>query len=291
MKLAGWLRRLGNKNLHLWDTVPKNYIELKGVEANWSIGNAYRVKLNKMVNAMMRDIMPQIIAEYKRNREEIREIVTDSAADELYRLISVIFNRWRVTFDFESEPMADLFTESVNAHVERKLIASVKPLEDMSTDVFNTFKIKISENTKAIALSKDAAMRENVNLIRNIPVKAQEQIHQAVMASISRGRDTTYLEQELSKIQGLTKNRVKLITIDQNNKATSVINMARQSNLGIKKNIWRHSKAGKEPRLSHVAADGKVFSIKEGCLIDGEKIYPGQKIRCRCYSTAILDLD
>jgi uncharacterized protein YifN (PemK superfamily) len=271
--------------------IPNNSIILKGVQPNFAISNAYRIKLNKMVTAMMKDIIPYIIYEYKQSQTEITNIVGDSAVDEIYRLITVRFGKWQMFFNMESEPLATKQVDDINKNVDYQFTTNAKPLKEFLPNKFDTFKIKLSEQTKQLALAKEASIKENVNLIRNLPDKAMEQIHQAVMSSISRGRDVSYLRDELMKIDTMTKNRAKLITRDQTNKITSVLNVAKQANLGITKNVWHHSHAGKEPRKSHVEADGKVYDIRKGCLIDGEYIYSGQKINCRCYSSPVLEFE
>jgi SPP1 gp7 family putative phage head morphogenesis protein len=109
-----------------------------------------------------------------------------------------------------------------------------------------------------------------------------------VMRSVQVGRDASYLTDELTKRYGITQRRAELISRDQNNKATSVMNRARQLEIGITEAKWRHSHAGQHPRISHLEADGKVYSIAEGCKIDGEFIWPGEKINCRCTAKPIL---
>ena len=64
---------------------------------------------------------------------------------------------------------------------------------------------------------------------------------------------------------------------------------ARRKELGIKRAIWRHSSAAKEPRQSHVKANGKMFDVDKGMLIDGEYILPGMKINCGCTSRAVIE--
>lgn len=76
------------------------------------------------------------------------------------------------------------------------------------------------------------------------------------MQSVGRGRDLKTLTDELEKRYGITRRRAALIARDQNNKATSVMQSARQRSVGITEGIWRHSRAGKTWRPSHVKANG-----------------------------------
>ncbi|KYF05143.1 phage head morphogenesis protein, partial [Salmonella enterica subsp. enterica serovar Typhimurium] len=74
---------------------------------------------------------------------------------------------------------------------------------------------------------------ENVNLIRSIPQQHLTQVETLVMQSVGRGRDLKTLTDELEKRYGITRRRAALIARDQNNKATSVMQSARQRSVGI----------------------------------------------------------
>lgn len=133
-----------------------------------------------------------------------------------------------------------------------------------------------------------ATITENVGLIRSIPEKYFTEVEGLVMRSVSRGRDLSYLTDELQKRYGITRRRAALIARDQNNKATSVMQAARQQSLGITKGIWRHSHAGKEPRPSHVKADGKEFDLSKGMYLDSKWVMPGEEINCRCTWSPVI---
>ena len=133
-----------------------------------------------------------------------------------------------------------------------------------------------------------AVIAENVNLIKSIPEQYLTQVETLVMQSAGRGRDLGYLADELQKRYGITKRRAALIARDQNNKATSVMQVARQTSLGITEGIWHHSHAGKVPRPSHVKANGTKFDLSKGLLLDGEWLLPGEAINCRCTWSAVI---
>jgi SPP1 gp7 family putative phage head morphogenesis protein len=108
------------------------------------------------------------------------------------------------------------------------------------------------------------------------------------MQSVQNGRDLGTLSKGLQKQFGVSKRRAALIARDQNNKATAVIARTRQQSLGITQAKWRHSHAGKTPRPSHVHADGEVYDIAKGMYLDGEWVWPGTAINCRCTSQPII---
>ena len=110
------------------------------------------------------------------------------------------------------------------------------------------------------------------------------------MRSVMAGRDLKMFNDELKEKYGATTKRARLIALDQCNKATAAVRQTRALEAGLEKAKWVHSGAGREPRKSHVEANGKIFNIAEGCLIDGEHISPGEKIRCRCSMRVILPI-
>jgi SPP1 gp7 family putative phage head morphogenesis protein len=133
-------------------------------------------------------------------------------------------------------------------------------------------------------------VQANVSLIKSIPEEYLKQVEGAVMRSVQTGRDLGKLSKELQKKFGVSKRKAALISRDQNNKATSAFQRARQQELGITKAIWMHSHAGQEPRPSHVAMNGKEYDINKGMWDRDEQewIFPGQLINCRCTSKSII---
>ena len=96
---------------------------------------------------------------------------------------------------------------------------------------------------------------------------------------------------ELQEHYGVTRRRAAFISLDQNNKATASFDRVRQIELGLRA-TWRHSRAGKEPRPTHVAMDGKEYDPAKGMYDPDPKvrrwILPGELPRCRCFSRAIV---
>jgi uncharacterized protein with gpF-like domain len=60
--------------------------------------------------------------------------------------------------------------------------------------------------------------------------------------------------------------------------------------LGITEAIWVHSGAGKHPRPTHVAMNGKKYDVNKGMWDPAVKrwIFPGEEINCRCVSRSII---
>ena len=107
--------------------------------------------------------------------------------------------------------------------------------------------------------------------------------------AVEGGFDLATLTDNLDHAYHIGRNRCKLIARDQSNKVHAAMEQARRQELGIKKAIWMHSAAAKEPRLSHVKANNKEFDVSKGMYLDGKWILPGQEINCGCTSKGIIE--
>jgi SPP1 gp7 family putative phage head morphogenesis protein len=138
----------------------------------------------------------------------------------------------------------------------------------------------------------DATVGENVGLIRSIGSQYHTEVQGMVMRSVAVGRDLASLTNDLQARYGITRRRAAFIALDQNQKATSSFTRVRQTEAGITQAIWMHSSAGKVPRRTHLANNGKIYNIAEGWLDPDPKvnkrIWPGELINCRCTSRPVV---
>lgn len=144
--------------------------------------------------------------------------------------------------------------------------------------------------TRASLAAFSATVSENVALIKSIQQQYHTKVQGDVWRAVTRGSDLNKLSTTLRETYGVTTKRAALIARDQNAKAKATIENTRRQELGITQAIWQHSSAGKEPRPSHVAMNGKVFDLKQGMYDPevGDFILPGQLINCRCSSRAVI---
>ena len=124
--------------------------------------------------------------------------------------------------------------------------------------------------------------------IRSIGQQYLNRVEESVWRSVNAGYDMAQLTRELRRDYGISERRAAFIARDQTNKAKAAIEKARRQELGITEAIWMHSHAGKEPRPSHVAANGKRFDVSKGMYLDGKWVQPGEEINCRCTSRAVI---
>ena len=263
----------------------KTSIDLAPIKPSWAIQNAYRIKLMKLTKEMTKDLSAYTLKLYDNESEIIENVLTDSNI--VSNMLFKFTDRWRkwnkLFIKFANAYTID-YINDIDKNVQSQLTKSLEPMRDF-------LHIKFDERSKKLLTIKQAAIGENVDLIKNVPVKLKEQITYNVTEAVSRGRDLKYLKTELTKLNIFTENRVKTITRDQVNKATSVISHARQVELGITKQKWAHTPIGKTYRKSHVAANGKIYKIDKGCEIDGEFIFPAQLYNCHCLSRPLLEFD
>ena len=106
--------------------------------------------------------------------------------------------------------------------------------------------------------------------------------HKGCRSLLSSWGDVGTLKEKLQERYGITERRAKTIAWDQNNKATESISRVRILATGITHGIWVHTSVGKSWRKSHVAANGKVFDLRIGLMIDGETVLPGECVSCNC---------
>ncbi len=225
---------------------------------------------------MQKSVFYWLTANYKASGAAVA--MDASPAVFLREAMRKLTKRWTRVFDDLAQKLATRFASDAMQNTDVSISNALK-----KSGFTVEFKMSAPMNN-----ALQAIITENVGLIRSIPEKYFTEVEGLVMRSVSRGRDLSYLTDELQKRYGITRRRAALIARDQNNKATSAMQAARQKSLGITQGIWRHSHAGKEPRPSHVKADGKVFDLDRGMYLDGKWVMPGEEINCRCTWSAIL---
>lgn len=249
---------------------------LRPVRSNAGIEAQYRKRLTALVDDMHRSILYWLSAEYRAQEPRIAQ--DDSPAQALRALMRRMTQQWQKNFDQGAEKLAAWFATKSRNYSD---LALKGVLRDAG------FSVEFQPN-QVMNDAVQAIIGENVNLIKSIASQHLTQVETMVMQSVQNGRDLGSLAKGIEKQFGVSKRRAALIARDQNNKATAVITRTRQKALGITQAKWRHSHAGKTPRPSHVKADGEVYDIDKGMYLDGEWVWPGTAINCRCTAQPII---
>jgi SPP1 gp7 family putative phage head morphogenesis protein len=247
---------------------------------NLGVCHHYQRALQEMIVDMHISFEYWVTATYRQNPPRLSALIAQDGtpSDATKKVIAALAKKWIKKFDESAEKVAYGYIKSM---FDASDIAFQKALKDAGWAVKFTM-------TPAVKDAFTASLNENISLIKSIPVQYAQELGGIVMRSYTAGRDLETMVREIKQLYPKAANRAELIARDQSNKANSVCNRTRQMELGIVKAKWLHSHAGKQPRPSHVRANGKIYNIAEGCLIDGEYIQPGFLINCRCSCRPIL---
>jgi len=134
----------------------------------------------------------------------------------------------------------------------------------------------------------DAMIKKNVSLIKSIPSKYFDQVEAILKEGLEKNTSMDGIAELLHERYGITVRRARMIVEDQNGTITAEVVKLRQKQLGIVKAYWQHTNRAKEPRLEHVEASGETYNIHKGMFLEGEWVWPGSAINCRCISRSIL---
>lgn len=242
---------------------------------NVGIEVSYRKKLNTLLEQMERSIIFWIC---KKPAAPVMA-ADENRATALRNILRTLTKRWSSRFDDAAKDIAEWFARQVMAH---SALAMRKMLE---AGKIPTVEFKMSPAARD---AFNAVVTENVGLIKSIAATHLTAVEGLVMRAVSVGRDLGPMAKALEAQFGVTKRRAALIARHQNNMASAVITRVRMIESGVEFAVWEHSSAGKHPRESHVAFSGKEYPVDKGALIDGERIFPGQLINCRCFARPVL---
>jgi SPP1 gp7 family putative phage head morphogenesis protein len=251
---------------------------LRPVRPNIGLQMAYKRELEKLIAEMTKSLDYWLSQAYKTNQPEMA--LDASPAVVLKTVMSKLASRWQKRFDEAAPSLAKYFA---TAWYKRSDAQLRQILKDGGFSV--AFKM-----TRPMNDVLRATVTEQVGLITNLSQQHLSQIEGAVMRSVAEGRDLFTLSKYLQKQHGITMRRAALIARDQNNKATANLQRVRQTELGITEAVWMHSHAGKTPRPTHVANDGKKYNIAKGWYDPAVKkrIWPGTEINCRCIGRSVV---
>ncbi|KPA87299.1 phage putative head morphogenesis protein, SPP1 gp7 family [Pseudomonas asplenii] len=251
---------------------------LRPVRPNAGTQAWYRKRLDAAIKEMQDSLVFWLKANYRAAGLADGLAQDDSPAMMMRKAMNKLARRWQSKFDDLADTLSKKFAD-------RALGNSDVSLRNAMEAAGATVKFTMTPEMNDVY---QGCIGEQVGLIKSIASEHLTEVQGLVMRSVQRGRDLGSLTKDLERRYGITQRRAALIARDQNNKATSAMQSARQQALGIKEGIWRHSGGGKEPRHSHVKANGKKFDLAKGMFIDDEWIMPGEKINCRCTWSPVI---
>lgn len=256
---------------------------LRTIKANPALRGAYRRDMTALIDEMCRDVAGVLLSAYDSQESRIVEDARrKTPSEKMDEALAYIRAKWGRRWDRESEGMAGRHIRSINQRVRS---SRVNELREMGFIV----KLNPSRYTNSRYL---AMINENAALLKSIPEKYLDRVSTAVMRSVASGMDRKMLQEELQASLGVTEKRAMFIARDQTNKATQSLAECTDRDLGLTEGIWIHVPGRKMSRKSHLAMQGKRFSLDKG-LWDEEVrqwVKPSQLWLCCCeYRPVIPD--
>ena len=258
--------------------IKKKLTTLPEIRPNAGIERAYSKALVSVVRQIKIDLDAELVRDFK-SRAKQEKIAMDGITDWVAHVIDYLISRWERKLDDLAPQLAAKFVNRTVSNYESLFKTHLRKAGF-------TVRFQVTDFQKE---ALQAATEVNVGLIKSIGSQYLERVQGQVWKCITDGYDLAALAKDLNKTYDITKRRAELIARDQGAKAHAVIEKVKRQELGITKAVWLHSHAGKKPRPSHVAANGKVFDVSKGMYLDGEWVQPGELINCRCCSKSIID--
>lgn len=252
---------------------------LDPIHPNLGLERAFLRRLDKEIRDMSHDVAVTVGQVYAENRPTITQDATPAAL--LRAAMKRMSRKWLKRFDQLGPELAEWFAIRTTDRSDRALKELLR-------------KAGFTVRFKATAAQKDvlqATIGEQVGLIKSLATEHLQEVEGLVMRSVQVGRDLGGLTRDLQDRFEITHRRAAIIARDQNNKATAAMTRVRQLEVNPDAEaIWRHSGGGKHPRPTHVANDGKRYSVKTGWFDPavGRHIWPGTEINCRCTTRFIV---
>ncbi len=194
---------------------------LRPVRPNVGLRVKYQSKMDALIAEMQRSLVYWLSAAWRSNPPEMA--MDASPAMTMRRAMQRLTRFWMKRFDEAAPELADYFATDVE---DRSAAVLKKTLRK------GGFSVRF-QRTRAMNDVLQATIGENVGLIKSIAQKHLSEVEGLVMRSVIQGRKLDELTKQLEHRYGLTRKRAALISRDQNNKATSQMQRARQLDLGI----------------------------------------------------------
>lgn len=258
--------------------------KMRGIHANLGVARKYENQLWDLIQLMADDIEKRVVEVWDTRKIKIGFALDARPRDRvemLRKAFDTLIERWANRFDRNAEKIAKQFTTGIKQTTESAMRAALKAAG---------WTVAFKPSPAALQ-AYEAVLAENVSIVKHIPQAHLARVQDVVWKNITKGFDRGRLAQDLRDQVGITEKRAKRMANGQARMAKSTFENVRRLELGITEAIWRHSHAGKEPRPSHVKADGTTYEIKDGLVLDRVRTWPGVEYGCKCFSEAVLPND
>lgn len=253
-------------------------VRVPSIRSNAGVAAWYASRLVAAVDAMCAEAERAILAAYPKDipQEMAQDALPGFATREAIKRLQA---KWKESFGRLSSEAAGAFAGKSAAHSDLAFREALKRA-GFSVDF---------QMTDAMRGQLKDIVRENVDLIKSIPSEHFAAVRREVLDSVTKGRNLKGLAEVLHERHGVTRRRAGLISRDQNDKATALLNRVRQKELDLNRARWIHT-ASAHPREEHLDWDGEIYDVDVGMYSeeDGEYVWPGTAINCGCLSETIV---
>jgi SPP1 gp7 family putative phage head morphogenesis protein len=251
-----------------------------GVEAR------YAAALERLAREMTGTVRKEIEALFRKGAA--KGVGMDASPSSQARILTnALKKRFEQLFARNAKPLAE---KMVGQADKASASAAHMSLKELSGGL----SLKTSAITPQMREFMNAAIANNVSLIKSIASEYMVKVQGAVMRSIMDGNGLQDLVPFFEEQEGITHRRAKNIALDQTRKAYNGLNRGRMEAVGIKKFEWVHSGGGQHPRELHQRMSGNIYSFDDLPVIDentGERGIPGQLVNCRCVMRPVIEFE
>ncbi len=244
---------------------------------------------------MMSDVGQQLLPVLKIGQPQY---VIDSVTDEVTAILERLNKKYSssAVLSFADTTASTMVNEVGRSNAER----FDKSIE--ATTGVNLGGVITSENLTDFV---DLNINTNVSLIKSLPEEYFKQIEVIVNNGLTQGTRYSTIEKQIVALTGSAnsglRKRIKTIATDQVQTINAQINLRRSDALGIKKGIWRTAEDEKvrgnpsglypNAKPSHFKLNGKEFDLAKGMKVNGQYIWPGIPVNCRCSYSPVIVLE
>lgn len=243
------------------------------------VGSEYNVQLQRLVKRIKKSVEEQLIpAVYA----EEPNYTADAWPETIQMILERLIAQWdSPLFDTFAQRLAREFVNSSLAFADRQNKRS------FGIEVFNGNSTKLNNYL-------NAAIQQNVNLIKSIPQRYLEDVGSTVQTLMRQGRLPRSIAKEIEEKYGVSSRRAKFIARDQAAKVNGEINKQRQLDAGFEYFVWVDSHDERVRHRHREIANGDV-GFGKGVYKwsdlpigdDGIPIQPSQAPNCRCVAKPI----
>lgn len=258
---------------------------LRSVRPPISVEREYHKRIKALLQKMNASLFWWLRAEYR--KVETPKTTQDAGMTDLQKKLKKLHKYWSKEFAQEADVLGEWFGKAIQKHTTMNLKNQFKKskLETLGFD------LKFEYHSRKERDVFKSLVAQNVSLIKSIASEHLTRVEGVVMRGIENGHDLSRMSEDLEESFGVSERRASNIARDQTRKATNSLSRQRLLDYGVTKGKWMHTASGKTYRDSHVAMDGEIYDIEEGCYDEdyGDYIQPAELPNCHCVCIPVLD--